>query len=165
MICCLVLAVAGTFLSGCKRVPENFPKVVPCQITVVKEDVPLPQVTVMLIAEGNKEWFVAADTNPQGIAEIQTFLGNFSHKGAPPGKYKVTLSQIPQIENELTQQQIFDMSPAEKNAEQARRNKRIAESRSFPIEFESAVTTPITVDVTEPKTEIHLNVSEWIGKK
>jgi len=162
----LFFAVLGIAVSGCQRTPEGFPKVVPCQITVVKEGVPLPKVTIMFISEGGgKEWFVSANSGDNGVAEAQTLLGNFSKKGAPPGNYKVTLSQLPQVPDELTQQQRFDMSPAERAADKAKRDKLIAESRSFPVEFESSVTTPITIEVKDPNTEIRLDVSEWIGTK
>jgi len=57
------------------------------------------------------------------------------------------------------------MSPAEKQAAIQQQDKKIAESRSFPTEFAYAATTPISIEVVSPKTEIRLNVSDWIGKK
>jgi len=119
----------------------------------------------MLISESGNAWFTVANSDQSGVAEFRTFLGNYSQSGAPVGKYKVTLSQLPQIESPFTQQQLFDMSPQEKEAERQRVAKLIAESRSFPIEFESAVTTPLSIAVAKPKVEIRLDVSEWIENK
>ena len=152
------------FFVGCDNAPAGFPRVVPCTLTIVKDDVPLPQVTVMLITEGGTEWFVSGNSNESGIAEIQTLLGSFSRRGAPVGTYKVTLMQLPQVEIRYTQQELFDMSPTERAAEQARMEREIANARAFPVEFENAVTTPITIEVVEPRTSIRLNVSDWIGQ-
>ena len=138
---------------------------IPCTITVVKGDTPLPEVTLMLVPEGSHEWFASANSGKSGVAEFRTFLGNYSQSGAPAGSYKVTLSQIPQVETSFTQQQLFDMPPKEKEEYQRRMKKLIAESRSFPIEFESAATTPISIEIAKPKTTIRLDVSEWIDKK
>ena len=161
----IFFVILGITLSGCNNAPQGFPQVVPCTITVVKDGVPLPEVTVMLVANGGNEWFTAAESNKSGVAEIQTFQRDYTLKGAPVGTFKVTLSQRSQVKSEFTQQQLFDMSPAEKNTVQARRDKLMAESRSFPVEFESAATTPISVEVVKPKTDIRLDVTEWIGKR
>ena len=152
-------------ITGCDRAPQGFPQVVPCTITVVKGDTPLPEVTLMFVAEGGNAWFTAANSDKSGIAECRTFLGDYSRSGAPAGKYKVTLSQLPQVTPQFTQQQLFDMSPQEKAAEQQRMKKLLAESRSFPVAFESAATTPVVIEVEQPKSTIRLDVSEWIDKK
>jgi hypothetical protein len=57
------------------------------------------------------------------------------------------------------------MSPAEKEAEGKRLQKAVAASRSFPVEFEKAATTPITIEVTASQPQIRLDVAEWIKKK
>ena len=162
---CLVPVIPALILSGCNPAPHGFPQVVPCTIIVTKDNVPLPQVMIKLVSEGGKEWLTAATSDPSGVTELRTMLGDYVQKGAPPGQYKVVLSQIPQVKSRYTQQQLFDMSQAEKDAENLRRQKEIAESRSFPVEFENAETTPISIDVTQPQTEIPLDVAEWIGKK
>ena len=165
LLCCLVLAFWGWSLSGCDHVPAGFPKVVPCKIIVVKDDIPLPEVVVMLVSEGDKEWFTSGNSDQAGVAEIQTLLGDYMRKGAPPGTHKVTLKQVPQIQTQYSQVEFFNMSPAEKQAAIQQQDKERAESRSFPTEFEYAATTPISIEVVSPKTEIRLNVSDWIGKK
>ena len=165
LLCCLVLACLGIVLSGCDHTPKGFPKVVPCKIIIVKDDVPIPDVIVMLISDGEKEWLASGNSDQEGIAEIQTLLGDYVQKGAPPGTHKVTLRQIPKIQTQYSPMEAFHMSPAEKNAVKQQQDKERAKARSFPTELEQAATTPISIEVVSPKTEIRLNVSDWGGKK
>jgi len=164
-LCCLLLSFLGIVLTGCDSAPPGFPKVVPCKLTVVKDGVPLPEVVVMLVSEGEKEWFASGNSGQDGVVEIQTLLGDYVRKGAPPGKHKVTLRQIPQTQTQYSQVEFFNMTPAEKQAAMQQQAKEREESRSFPTEFEYATSTPITIEVVGPKTEISLNVSDWIAKE
>jgi len=161
----LVCAFLGIAVFGCNGAPQGFPQVIPCKITILKENVPLPEVTVKFISDGNKEWLAAGTSDQSGVVEVHTLLGDYMRKGAPPGKHKIILSQVSQVKSPYTQQQLFDMSPAEKETEKLRREKEIEESRSFPVEFEKAATTPLFIDVVSPTTEIRLDVAEWIEKK
>ena len=161
----LTFVLLGMGVTGCGRVPQGFPPVVPCKITVVKGDVPLPEVNIMFITDGGSQWFAAGQSDSSGVAELQTFMEVYTKNGVPEGTYKVTLSQLSQVKSGWTQQQLFDMSPAEKEAESQRMGKLLAESRSFPVEFENAATTPIIVEVQKPRTDIRLDVTEWIGKQ
>jgi len=150
-------------ISGCgPGTPAGFPPVVPCEVTVLKEGVPLPQVTVILVSEGTKEWFASGQTNASGVVNIHTSLGTFTKAGAPEGTYKVTLNQIPQVEGEKSQQELFDMSPAEKAAYQARMDQLIQDSRSFPLEFGSHLTTPISMEVAKAESKYAIDVTQWI---
>ena len=152
-------------VSGCgPGAPPGFPQVVPCEISLVKDGVPLPQVTVLLVSEGGKEWFVSGETDANGVTKINTSINTYSQAGAPEGTYKVTLSQIPQIQSEKSQQEIFDMSPAEKAAYKAKMDQLIKEARSFPLEFESHITSPIFIEVTKAESKYVIDVSQWITK-
>jgi len=160
----LVLLIFAFSLSGCgPGVPEGFPKIVPCEITVVKDGAPLPQTTVILASqEGPKDWFASGETDASGVTKISTSINSYSKSGAPEGTYKVTLNQIPQVKHEKSQQELFDMPAAEKAAYQAKMNQLIKDSRSFPLEFESYVTTPITLEITKAESKYVIDVSKWI---
>ena len=155
----------GLSLFGCgKGAPPGFPEVVPCVVTILKDGVPLPQVTVLLVSEGGKEWFVSGESDTSGITKINTILTSYSKLGAPEGTYKVTLFQVPQVSGGKSQQEIFDMSPAEKAAYKQKMDQLIKESRSFPMEFESHLTTPISLEVAKAESKYTIDVSEWIKK-
>ena len=158
----LALAIPTIAISGCASAPPGFPAVVPCKIIVLKDDIPLPHVTVRLISEGGKEWIAGATSDASGVAEVRTTMMNYVRSGAPPGEYRVVLSQIPQITTQYTQQQWFDMSPAESERARLQIDREIAKSRSFPVEFECTVKTPITIEVTQGRATVRLDVSEWI---
>ena len=160
---CFALTVL-CFAIGCDKAPDGFPAVVPCKISLVKSGKPIPAATIMLVSDGAKEWFASGETDAAGLAAIQTILGNYTKSGVPEGTYKITLSQIPQIKDEKSQQELFDMSPAEKNAYKVKRDKIIKESRSFPLEFESHLTTPITVEITKGQSDYSVDVDEFLNK-
>lgn len=162
----VVFSIFVLSVSGCGTgAPPGFPQVVPCEVSILKDGVPLPQVTVLFVSDGGaKEWFVSGETDVSGVTTVYTSINNYSQKGAPEGTYKITLSQIPQVENDKSQQELFDMSPAEKAEYVEKRKQQIKDTRSFPLEFESHVTTPISVTVTKAEPKHVVDVSEWIGK-
>jgi len=148
---------------GCgTSAPPGFPQIVPCEITIQKDGVPLPQVTVIFASESAKEWFASGETGASGVTKIHTSINSFSKTGVPEGTYKVTLNQIPQIKEEKSQQELFDMPPAEKAAYIAKREQAVKESRSFPLEFESHLTTPVSLEITKAKSKYEIDVSRWI---
>ncbi len=157
-------AVLVLLFSGCQKAPTGFPNVVPCRITVVKDGDPLPQTTVILVSDSPKEWFSSGETDASGKTEINTTLSNFSRSGAPEGHYKVTLNQIPQLKETKSQQELFDMPASEKAAYIAKQEKLIRESRAFPLEFESHVTTPIEIDVKKGEPALTIDVAQWMEK-
>ena len=159
------LLIFTFFVSGCgPGAPPGFPQVVPCEISVLKDGVPLPQVTVILVSDGAKEWFASGETDASGVTKINTSINSYSQAGVPEGTYKVTFNQIPQVKVEKSQQELFDMAPVEKAAYQAKMEQLIKESRSFPLEFESHLTTPIFVEITKAKSKYVIDVSQWITK-
>ena len=159
----LVSLLIFTFsMTGCgPNAPQGFPKVVPCEVTILKDGVPLSQVTVIFVSEGAKEWFASGETNASGITKINTSINNYSKLGAPEGKYKITLNQIPQVKVEKSQQELFDMPPAERAAYQAKMDQLIKEARSFPMEFESHLTTPISMEITKAASQYTIDVSHY----
>ena len=163
IITCFALTIL-CFTMGCEKVPDGFPAVVPCKISLLKSGKPVPAATIMLVSDGAKEWFASGETDVSGLAVIQTILGNYTKSGVPEGTYKITLSQLPQIGENKPQQELFDMSPAEKAAYKEKRDKMIKESRSFPLEFESHLTTPITLEITKGQSDYSVDVDKYLDK-
>jgi hypothetical protein len=85
------LLLALLFLTGCgEQLPDGMPKLYPALITVTQEGEPLEEATVMLIPEDSAlmQWGPSGITDESGIAEMKT---NAKYKGAPLGKYTVTV--------------------------------------------------------------------------
>jgi len=53
------------------------------------------------------------------------------------------------------------MPAAEKAAYQAKMEELIKESRSFPLEFESYLTTPITLEISKAESKYVIDVAQW----
>jgi hypothetical protein len=68
------------------------PKLTPVTLTITQEGQPLSGATVTLIAADQPQtWYPTGITNEKGNVELFT---NGKYKGAPKGKYKVTVTKI-----------------------------------------------------------------------
>jgi hypothetical protein len=87
------LLVVCTF-SGCSKEPRpaGMPRLYPVSLKIVQEGETLEGAMVQLIPEdsANSSWGPGGTTDASGIAVLQT---NGKYKGAPLGKYKVTVSK------------------------------------------------------------------------
>jgi len=80
-------------MTGCREnLPAGMPKLYPASVTVTQEGKPLAGALVQLIPEdsANSSWGPGGTTNTSGVVVLQT---NGKYKGAPLGKYKVTVSK------------------------------------------------------------------------
>lgn len=89
----LMIFVILGLSSGCgdPSRPKDLPKCYPVVLTIAQEGVVLPGAMVALVSEDpNFKWNTAGTTDDKGVVEFWT-LGKF--KGAPAGKYAVTVSK------------------------------------------------------------------------
>lgn len=79
--------------SGCTKsnLPKDFPKLYPCEITVIQDGEPLPECNVALLPSdgSNAKYGSSALTNDDGTALINTY----GHAGVPSGSYIVTMEK------------------------------------------------------------------------
>ena len=89
----IALLFAFVIMTGCgEKLPSGMPKLFPASITVTQEGEPLDGAMVLLIPEDSalQEWGPGGLTNASGVAVMRT---NGKCKGAPLGKYKVTVTK------------------------------------------------------------------------
>ena len=91
MISLFVLSLAAFVFTGCgEKLPDGMPKLYPTLITVIQEGEPCEGALVQLFPEDStlSQWGASAVSDAKGVAEMLT---NAKYKGAPLGKYKVTV--------------------------------------------------------------------------
>ena len=94
----VLVLIIFTVMSGCgkseKQKPADLPELIPCEITVKMDGVPLSGATVRLQSASSipsaTTWTVLGTTNESGVAKMQTY-GDFI--GAPEGEYIVLISK------------------------------------------------------------------------
>ncbi|MDR1383712.1 MAG: hypothetical protein LBJ67_07700 [Planctomycetaceae bacterium] len=157
---------ATLLLNGCKsNVPEGFPAIVPCTVTVTDSDKPLADVfVVMETVPPTANISSAAKTDAQGKAVMQTSQGNFSKEGVPVGKLVMTLAKTPGVEDWKSQDELQKMTMEESMAyfnEKATRSaklpaiipKILTDSKNSPLTKDAVAASPIdwSVNVAEFK--------------
>ncbi|MDO5581518.1 MAG: hypothetical protein Q4G69_10295 [Planctomycetia bacterium] len=101
-ILCGMGTIALLFLFvGCsgEKLPADLPKLLPCSIKIVLEDgSPVENASVQLIPEDSqyRKWSVGGTTAPDGSLNVLT-IGKY--KGAVPGKYKVLIQKMKDVED------------------------------------------------------------------
>lgn len=91
----LFLTLTLSVFSGCggQKLPDGFPKVYQVTVNVVQDGKPLEGANVLFYAEdeANSRWGIGGCTDATGNAIMAV---NGKYKGAPAGKYKVTVTKI-----------------------------------------------------------------------
>lgn len=87
----LVALLAG--MTGCgPKKPDGFPEIYPTTVKIIQAGAPLAGASVTFIAQNvDKTWVVSGTTNDSGVA---TLLTEAYFKGAPAGKYVVTVTKV-----------------------------------------------------------------------
>ncbi|MDR1383439.1 MAG: hypothetical protein LBJ67_06285 [Planctomycetaceae bacterium] len=151
----ILLALFVSLLYGCgKKLPEGFPKTFSCSITITKDGKPLDNAMVLFTPESGSggAWAIGAITDAQGVAEIHTTVTGYSQKGAPLGKYKVTVSKdLPPLED-------ADAGKAMSYEETLAHNAKLAEKAAkrlpiVPKKYSDVSQTPLKVEI-KPDTPI-----------
>jgi hypothetical protein len=87
--------IAVLFFCGCgnkSNLPDDFPEIAPCEITVTQEDKPLADALVTLIPQNIATPYAqgcTGVTDQTGKASLRTY----GQTGVPLGKYKVVISK------------------------------------------------------------------------
>jgi len=149
--------------SGCSGgVPKGFPKVIPCQVTVLDGTTPIVDVEVSLYPSTPASGMVFfGKTNASGVCNVGTSFANFYKEGVPEGNYKVVLVKEPLVEDTKTREEQSAMSRPELDAYRTQMQaKRDALPKIIPASLTTAAKTPLTVDVTGKTTALTVDVTQ-----
>jgi hypothetical protein len=111
--------------------PEGFPKLHPCELTILQDGTPLQESRVTLFPhdEDQKDWGTFGLTNTEGIVRFYTY-GQW--KGVPEGNFKVTVVKQLVEDPDITYTLI---------------DEKFAEPETTPFELEIKGKTTQTFDV------------------
>ncbi|MDO5552909.1 MAG: hypothetical protein Q4G68_04030 [Planctomycetia bacterium] len=161
LLCWGLIFIAVFITCGCNETnPDGITKVVPAKIHVTVGGSPLAQADLQLVGEGDLSGVaVSGQTDSQGLASLTSVKGDWVKAGAPLGNYRVVVQKQQQIEGLKSMEEVTDMKEEERKAyhakiEAARKNMRLP----FAEAYTSVKTTPLTLEITESKEEILLNL-------
>ena len=135
---------------GCNRgpaKPEGFPPLFPCTLTFEQEGSPLSGAVFSLLSvdDPSFKWSVGGITDEAGKAVLTT---NGLHRGAPAGKYKITVRKmvvLARTEETLKRADVID--PLLQKAETTTLEIEIAKGdNEKTLEVGKAVSVPIIED-------------------
>jgi hypothetical protein len=155
-------------LVGCSKRPTDMPLLFPCTVTVVKDGAAIETVRVQLLpAEGAGPLAavpisIVGKTASNGVAILHTNrLGaSYREKGAPAGKYLVSIEKAPRWEGEKSSEELARLSPAEsmdyqQQLQEAMKTlprevpKSLARDKKQPIEILPGTGGSLTIDVSQ----------------
>jgi len=140
--------------------PKGFPKVVPCDITVLDGTTPIADVEIVLQATAASEGLVFfGKTDGSGVCKVGTSFANHYKEGVPEGSYKIILTKEPFVEDTKTREEQNEMSRTDLDAYKAQMQaKRDALPKIIPDALTTA-NTPLTIAV-QGKTEMEIDVTQ-----
>ena len=159
----LFVCLSLVFIAGCTgSAPKGFPKVLPCQVTVLDGTTPIAGVEVTLQATTASSGTVFfGKTDASGVCKVGTSFANYYKEGVPEGNYKVVLVKEPVVEDTKTREEQNAMTRPELDAYRAQmKTKRDALPRIVPTPLTTALKTPLTIDVRGKTTVMTVNVAE-----
>jgi hypothetical protein len=155
-----VLLFVTLLLNGCKsNIPDGFPVLVPCTVTITDDGKPLADVFVVIETVPPTANISSAEkTDAQGKAIMQTSQGNFSKEGVPVGKLVMTLVKTPVVDDWKSQEELKNMPMEESMAYSAEKASRSAalppiipqiltDSATSPLNKNAVVDSPINWNV------------------
>jgi hypothetical protein len=159
----LFFTASLAFEIGCgQKKPSGFPALVPCSVSVTKDGKPIDKTVVSLSpVSGGGEWIASGITDSGGNAEISTSQGSYSAKGAPESEFKVFLTRPIEIDLNVSQQEVFDMSPAEREKLKKETDRLTEAARIIPEKLESIVTTPVKISVKKGEPVYKIELSDY----
>ncbi|MDR1140936.1 MAG: Ig-like domain-containing protein [Planctomycetaceae bacterium] len=162
-VCFGLLGLVGCGISA----PPGFPSLKDCRVTVTDNGQPIPDVVVNLVPKFTvNSLFITGVTDVNGTAVIKTRHGEYSRNGAPEGDYSVILSKSIDVEMPiLTEEQSLALTPAQQNARQKEREKKMDAARIIPIILEEPSQTPLTLQIGNETGKLSVDIAEYKTKK
>ncbi len=139
--CAAALVAVVAVGCGKNNKPGDMGELGGCVVKVTQDGKPLEGADVIFHAqdEANKKYTPSGRTNEKGEAKIKTY----GFEGVPAGEYKVTVAKLVIEEGTTTQD--------EDGADVVERG---AEYQVVADEYRNVDTTPLTVTITDPMTEV-----------
>lgn len=136
-------ALVAVVALGCVKSnkPSDMGDLGGCLVKVTQDGAPLEGADVIFHAqdEANKKYTPSGRTNEKGEAKIKTY----GFEGVPAGEYKVTVTKLHIEEGEVV--------VAEDGSETVEGG---SEYQVVDAEFRDVNTTPLSVTITDPMTEV-----------
>lgn len=137
------LALVAVVAVGCGKSnkPSDMGELGGCVVKVTQDGAPLEGADVIFHAQdpANQKYTPSGRTNEKGEAVIRTY----GLEGVPAGEYKVTVAKLHIEDGEVV--------VAEDGSETVERG---AEYQVVEAEYRDVNTTPLTITVTDPMTEV-----------
>lgn len=168
----IVLLLAVSLLPGCgKSRPKDMPQVYPVNITITDGSTPLDKATVILVPNDPTSQLrpnnlvVGGTTDADGKVLLNTTMGTYAEKGAPLGKYKVTIQKDQPVIQTLSDEELQKMDMGAR-LEHSRKlmAERDAKPKLVPELLTQSRTSPLVIEVKEKDTVLDVDISEH-GKK
>jgi hypothetical protein len=133
---------------GCSDIPDGFPDIVPCVVTVTDNGTPVEGVFVQIETVPRTDSLsVVTRTDAQGNAAIQTQLGTFTKPGVPVGKLVMVLkkgTEVPHFKSVEEQEKMTYNQAMAYNAELKVRQAKLP--LIIPLALTDSQTSPLTMD-------------------
>ena len=137
------LALVAVVAVGCGKSnkPSDMGELGGCVVKVTQDGAPLAGAEVIFHAQDppNQKYTPSGTTNEKGEAQIKTY----GFEGVPAGEYKVTVTKLVIEEGELV--------VAEDGSESVEGG---SEYQAVDAEYRDVNTTPLSITVTDPMTEV-----------
>ena len=137
------LALVAVVAVGCGKSnkPSDMGELGGCVVKVTQDGAPLEGADVIFYAQDpeNQKYTPSGRTNEKGEAKIKTY----GFEGVPAGEYKVTVTKLVIEEGELV--------VAEDGSESVEGG---SEYQAVDAEYRDVNTTPLSITVTDPMTEV-----------
>lgn len=164
LYCALCFVSCVLLLAGCSKKPDGFPAIYPCSVTVVNGTTPIEGATVLFHYENNSNAIVTVtgQTDSSGVAKMRSIQASYDAPGAPAGKCKVIVKKIPFLPDTKTDEEKRAMTINEAEAyKQSRVDEAAKLPREVPAILESSTNTPISQEISAPKSEFTINVADY----
>lgn len=137
------MALVAVIAVGCggSNKPSDMGELGGCVVKVTQDGAPLAGAEVIFHAQdaANQKYTPSGTTNEKGEAKIRTY----GFEGVPAGEYKVTVTKLVIEDGETTQDETgADVVEAG------------VEYQAVAEEYRNVDTTPLTVTITDPMTEV-----------
>lgn len=87
-------------ISGCEKVPDGFPRTIPCTVTITDEGKPVDGVFIQIdTVPPTSSLSITAKADANGQAMMQTYLGAYGRSGVPTGNLVLSLQKEPVAEH------------------------------------------------------------------
>ncbi|MDR1959753.1 MAG: hypothetical protein LBQ54_12045 [Planctomycetaceae bacterium] len=159
----LLTCLLSLSFCGCSDSPKGFPKVVPCQIIVLRGTTPVADVEVSLKPVTPVDSIVFfGKTDSTGVCQVRTTYASYSKPGVPEGTYKVILVKEPFVEHTKTEEERHAMTQPQLNEyTKQMKNRQAALPKMIPPKLTKTDTTPLKIDVAGKQTGLSVNLEEY----